>query len=84
MGKHINIVYKETYKMQRLVELKDFDSFLLERKENSAKMDTFIEKAVSQVLQDGCRTADIKSPSEVSFLTGSEMTEKILSKLKEL
>ena len=44
----------------------------------------FIEKAVSQVLQDGWRTADIKSPSEVSFLSGSEMTEKILSKLMEL
>ena len=44
----------------------------------------FIEKAVSQVLQDGWRTADIKAPSDVTFLTGSEMTGKILAKLKEL
>ncbi|MBQ6342652.1 MAG: 3-isopropylmalate dehydrogenase [Anaerolineaceae bacterium] len=44
----------------------------------------YIEKTVSRVLQDGCRTADIKSPAEKSFLTGSEMTEKILAKLKEL
>ena len=44
----------------------------------------YIEKTVSRVLQDGWRTADIKSPAEKSFLSGSEMTEKILAKLKEL
>lgn len=38
--------------MQKLVEIKDFDSFLLERKENSAKMDTFIEKAVSKIKKE--------------------------------
>lgn len=35
--------------MQKLVELKDFDSFLLERKENTVKRDAFIEKVVSNI-----------------------------------
>ena len=42
----------------------------------------FVEQSVAAVLQDGWRTADIKSPSEESFLTGSQMTEKILDKMK--
>ena len=40
-----------------------------------------IEKAVADVLQDGWRTADIKSPEAESFLTGSQMTEKILERI---
>lgn len=42
----------------------------------------FIEKAVSDVLRDGWRTADIKAPAAESFLSGSQMTEKILAYLK--
>lgn len=38
--------------MQKLVELKDFDSFILERKENNVKRDTFIEKAVSEIKKE--------------------------------
>ena len=41
-----------------------------------------IEQAVSAVLQDGWRTADIKSPGAEDCLSGSQMTEKILEKLK--
>lgn len=49
MEKHINIVYKEMYKMQKIVEIKDFDSFIMERKENNVKRDKFIEQAVSKI-----------------------------------
>ena len=38
--------------MQKLVELKDFDSFLLERKENNVKRDKFIEQAVSKTKKE--------------------------------
>ena len=38
----------------------------------------FIEKAVSDVLSAGWRTADIKAPDDESYLSGSQMTEKIL------
>lgn len=41
----------------------------------------FIEKAVSDALRDGWRTADIKAPAAESFLSGSQMTEKILAYL---
>lgn len=40
-----------------------------------------IEKAVSDVLEEGWRTADIKAPDAESWLSGSEMKEKILAKL---
>ena len=43
----------------------------------------FIEQTVSAVLKDGWRTADIKSPGAETYLSGSQMTEKILSKMKE-
>ncbi len=42
----------------------------------------FIEKAVADVLRDGWRTADIKAPDAESWLSGSQMTEKILEYLK--
>lgn len=34
--------------MQKIVEIKDFDSFIMERKENNVKRDKFIEQAVSK------------------------------------
>ena len=40
-----------------------------------------IEKAVSDVLSAGWRTADIKAPDDESYLSGSQMTEKILEYL---
>ena len=43
--------------MQRLLELKDFDSFVLERKENNVKRDTFIEKAVTKIKKEFGATA---------------------------
>lgn len=43
--------------MQRLVELKDFDSFIMERKENNVKRDSFIEKAVSEIKKEFGATA---------------------------
>ena len=46
----------------------------------SAEAD-FIEKAVAQVLADGWRTADIKAPGAESYLSGSQMTEKILEEM---
>ena len=41
----------------------------------------FIENAVTEVLQAGWRTADIKAPGAESWLSGSQMTEKILEQL---
>ena len=46
----------------------------------SAEAD-FIENAVTEVLQAGWRTADIKTPDAESWLSGSQMTEKILERL---
>ena len=46
----------------------------------SAEAD-FIENAVTEVLQAGWRTADIKAPGAESWLSGSQMTEKILEQL---
>lgn len=43
--------------MQRLVELKDFDSFIMERKESNVKRDSFIEKAVSKIKKEFGATA---------------------------
>lgn len=43
--------------MQKLVELKDFDSFILERKEKNAKRDSFVEKAVSKLKKEFGLTA---------------------------
>lgn len=43
--------------MQKLVELKDFDSFILERKENNAKRDSFVEKAISKIKKEYGLTA---------------------------
>ena len=43
--------------MQKIVELKDFDSFILERKENNAKRDSFVEKAVSKIKKEYGLTA---------------------------
>ena len=43
--------------MQKLVELKDFDSFILERKEKNAKRDSFVEKAVSKLKKECGLTA---------------------------
>ena len=40
-----------------------------------------IEKAVSDVLDEGWRTRDIKSPEDETWLTGSQMRDKILEKL---
>lgn len=41
-----------------------------------------IEKAVSDVLLEGLRTADIKEPGAETWIRGSEMKEKILGKLR--
>ncbi|MBR6091125.1 MAG: 3-isopropylmalate dehydrogenase, partial [Anaerolineaceae bacterium] len=41
----------------------------------------YIERAVSSVLADGWRTADIKAPGAESYLSGSQMVEKILEKM---
>lgn len=41
----------------------------------------FIEKAVSDVLSAGWRTADIKAPDDENYLSGSQMTAKILEYL---
>lgn len=41
----------------------------------------FIEKAISDVLSAGWRTADIKAPDDENYLSGSQMTEKILEYL---
>ncbi len=46
----------------------------------SAEAD-FIENAVTEVLQSGWRTADIKAPGAENWLSGSQMTEKILEQL---
>ena len=43
--------------MQKLVELKDFDSFISERKQTSVKRDSFIEKAVSKIKKEYGLTA---------------------------
>ncbi len=43
----------------------------------------FIENAVTEVLQAGWRTADIKAPGADSYLSGSQMTEKILEQLSK-
>jgi len=43
--------------MQRLVELKDFDSFILEKKENNVNRDSLIEKAVSKLKKEFGATA---------------------------
>ena len=43
--------------MQKIVELKDFDSFILERKENNAKRDSFVEKAISKIKKEFGLTA---------------------------
>ena len=40
-----------------------------------------IERAVSDVLSAGWRTADIKSPDDENYLSGSQMSEKILEYL---
>ena len=48
----------------------------------SAEAD-FIENAVTEVLQAGWRTADIKVPGAETWLSGSEMTEKILEQLRK-
>ena len=42
-----------------------------------------IEKAVSDVLSDGWRTADIKAPDADEWLSGSEMKNKILEYLRK-
>ncbi len=41
----------------------------------------YIEQTVSNVLQQGWRTADIKEPGAETWLSGSQMTEKILSEM---
>ena len=41
----------------------------------------FIERAVSDVLSAGWRTADIKAPDDENYLSGSQMTAKILEYL---
>lgn len=41
-----------------------------------------IDKAVSDVLLEGWRTADIKEPGAETWLKGSEMKQKILEKLR--
>ena len=43
--------------MQKLVELKDFDSFILERKENNAKRDSFVKEAVAKLKKEFGLTA---------------------------
>ncbi|MBQ6388622.1 MAG: 3-isopropylmalate dehydrogenase [Mogibacterium sp.] len=40
-----------------------------------------IEKAVAAVLDEGWRTLDIKSPEDETWLTGSQMRDKILERL---
>ena len=47
----------------------------------SAEAD-FIEKAVADVLAAGWRTADIKARDAETWLSGSQMTEKILEQLR--
>ena len=42
-----------------------------------------IEKAVTDVLADGLRTADIKAPGQKDWIKGSEMKAAILEKLKK-
>ena len=42
-----------------------------------------IEKAVSDVLSDGLRTADIKAPGQEDWVKGSEMKAAILDKLRK-
>ena len=49
---------------------------------NLSKEADFIEQSVSNVLQNGWRTADIKEPDAESWLSGSQMTEKILSEME--
>ena len=41
-----------------------------------------IEQAVSDVLADGLRTADIKAPDQTDWIKGSEMKEAILERLR--
>ena len=41
----------------------------------------FIENIVAKVLSEGWRTADIKSPEDETYLSGSQMTEKILEEM---
>ncbi len=41
----------------------------------------YIEKTVNDVLSEGWRTADIKSPDDTTWLKGSEMKDKILEHL---
>lgn len=48
---------------------------------NLSEEANFIEQAVSAVLEEGWRTADIKAPGAENFLSGSQMTGKILEKL---
>ena len=43
----------------------------------------FIEQAVTAVLEAGWRTADIKAPDAQSYLSGSQMTEKILEQMRK-
>lgn len=43
----------------------------------------FIEQAVTAVLEAGWRTADIKAPDAESWLSGSQMTEKILEQMRK-
>ena len=43
-----------------------------------------IEKAVADVLADGLRTADIKSPGQQDWISGSEMKAAILNKLEQV
>ena len=48
----------------------------------SAEAD-FIEQSVTEVLQAGWRTADIKAPGAEEWLSGSQMTEKILEQMRK-
>jgi 3-isopropylmalate dehydrogenase len=41
-----------------------------------------IEKAVSDVLSDGLRTADIKAPGQEDWIKGSEMKAAIIEKIR--
>lgn len=41
----------------------------------------FIEKTVSDVLNEGWRTLDIKAPEDTEYLSGSQMKEKILERM---
>ena len=47
-----------------------------------AKVADEIEQAVAAVLHDGLRTADIKSPGQTDFISGSEMKQAILDKIR--